>query len=157
MLPCSAYRACLSPSGLGGLARSSLHLLQHVRRQLSSASSASAAAAAAPAERTPPEPADTLEFPGGRVPFTHSMEFLGGPLTPSSPRIPCYRTLDGTGKHIPDAEVPHDLQQQDAVALYTAMAKLQVMDTICYDAQRQVSAELDDQQLACAVCLHHCC
>jgi hypothetical protein len=70
------------------------------------------------------------------------MEFLGGPLTPSSPRIPCYRTLDGTGKQLPDAAVPHDLKQQDAVALYTAMAKLQVMDTICYDAQRQVSAEL---------------
>lgn len=84
------------------------------------------------------------------MPYTHSMEFLGGPLTPSSPRIPCYRTLDGTGKHIPDAVVPHDLQQQDAVALYTAMAKLQVMDTICYDAQRQVSAELDGWLLACA-------
>lgn len=81
---------------------------------------------------------ETLEFPGGTVPFTSSMQFMGSALTPSSPRIPCYRTLDGTGRHIPDAAVPHDLDQQMATDLYTAMAKLQVMDTICYDAQRQV-------------------
>jgi hypothetical protein len=155
MLSRSAYNACLSSSSLAGLARSSVHFLQHLQHQLTSASRASAAAAAAPAQTTSQDSADTLEFPGGRVPFTHSMQFLGGPLTPSSPRIPCYRTLDGTGKHIPDAEVPHDLQQQDAVALYTAMARLQVMDTICYDAQRQVSAELDGQRLATALGFHH--
>uniref|UniRef100_A0A383WPL1 3-methyl-2-oxobutanoate dehydrogenase (2-methylpropanoyl-transferring) n=2 Tax=Tetradesmus obliquus TaxID=3088 RepID=A0A383WPL1_TETOB len=137
MLSRIVCNSSLGPSSLAQLACSSLHLLRHVQRQLSTASTASAAAAAAPAESTSQDAADTLEFPGGRVPFTHNMEFLGGPLTPSSPRIPCYRTLDGTGKHIPDAVVPHDLQQQDAVALYTAMAKLQVMDTICYDAQRQ--------------------
>jgi hypothetical protein len=142
MLSRSVYSSQLGGSSLAGLARSSLHLLQQLQRQLSSSPTASAASAAAPAESAAQDPNDTLEFPGGRVPFTHSMNFLGGPLTPSSPRIPCYRTLDGTGKHIPDAAVPHDLKQQEAVALYTAMAKLQVMDTICYDAQRQVSAEL---------------
>lgn len=72
------------------------------------------------------------------MPFSQHMQFVGGTLTASSPRIPCYRTLDGTGRHIPDATVPHDLQQQDATAIYEAMAKLQVFDTICYDAQRQV-------------------
>lgn len=136
----SAHLGCRGPAGL---ARGSLQFLQQLQRQFSSASSASAAEAAAPAGTTVQDPADTLEFPGGRVPFTNSMDFLGGQLTSSSPRIPCYRTVDGTGKQIADAAVPHDLQQPDAVALYTAMAKLQVMDTICYDAQRQVSAELD--------------
>lgn len=81
---------------------------------------------------------ETMDFPGGIVPFTSSLEFIGSHLTPSSPRIPCYRTLDGTGRHLPDASVPNDLDQQMATELYTAMAKLQVMDTICYDAQRQV-------------------
>jgi 2-oxoisovalerate dehydrogenase E1 component alpha subunit len=139
MLSHSVLSSHLGGSSLAGLARGSLHLVQQLQRQLSSSPTASAAA---PAESAGQDPNDTLEFPGGRVPFTHSMDFLGGPLTPSSPRIPCYRTLDGTGKHIPDAAVPHDLKQQEAVALYTAMAKLQVMDTICYDTQRQVSAEL---------------
>jgi hypothetical protein len=46
--------------------------------------------------------------------------------------------LDGTGKHIEEAVVPHELSQEQAMTLYVAMAKLQVMDTICYDAQRQV-------------------
>eukprot|EP00882_Tetradesmus_deserticola_P001971 GHRQ01002112.1.p2 GENE.GHRQ01002112.1~~GHRQ01002112.1.p2 ORF type:complete len:159 (+),score=41.88 GHRQ01002112.1:386-862(+) len=130
----SAHLRCSSPAQL---AFGSLQVVKQLQRQLSSASTAAAAAAAALGETNIQDPADTLEFPGGRVPFTHSLNFLGGPLTPSSPRIPCYRTLDGTGRHIPDAAVPHDLQQPEAVSLYKAMAKLQVMDTICYDAQRQ--------------------
>lgn len=79
-----------------------------------------------------------MEFPGGRVPFTTSPQFVGGVFDTSGTKIPCYRTLDGTGKHIEDAAIPHELQQDQATQLYTSMAKLQVMDTICYDAQRQV-------------------
>lgn len=79
----------------------------------------------------------SMEFPGGRVPFTTSPQFVGGVFDTSGAKIPCYRTLDGTGKHIEDAAIPHELQQDQATQLYTSMAKLQVMDTICYDAQRQ--------------------
>jgi hypothetical protein len=79
-----------------------------------------------------------MEFPGGRVPFTSAPHFIGGGFDTSGAKIPCYRTLDGTGKHIEEAVVPHELSQEQATKLYVAMAKLQVMDTICYDAQRQV-------------------
>ncbi len=72
------------------------------------------------------------------MPFTSALQFIGGAFDTSGTKIPCYRTLDGTGKHIEDAVVPHELSQEQATRLYTAMAKLQVMDTICYDAQRQV-------------------
>lgn len=81
-----------------------------------------------------------MEFPGGRVPFTSALQFIGGVFDASGAKIPCYRTLDGTGKHIEEATVPHELSQEQATQIYTAMAKLQVMDTICYDAQRQVRA-----------------
>lgn len=79
-----------------------------------------------------------MDFPGGRVPFTNTLQFIGGVFDSDHAKIPCYRTLDGSGQQIEDAMVPHDLQQQEATKLYQAMAKLQVMDTICYDAQRQV-------------------
>jgi hypothetical protein len=79
-----------------------------------------------------------MEFPGGHVPFTSTPQFVGGVYDTSAAKIPCYRTLDGTGKHIDEAVVPHELSQEQATQLYVAMAKLQVMDTICYDAQRQV-------------------
>lgn len=80
----------------------------------------------------------SMEFPGGRVPFGYTPQFVGGVFDQSTPKIPCYRTLDGTGQHIQDAMVPHELSQEQATQIYTSMAKLQVMDTICYDAQRQV-------------------
>jgi 2-oxoisovalerate dehydrogenase E1 component alpha subunit len=98
-------------------------------RQLQTSVTSQAAASAAEEE--------SMEFPGGRVPFTSALQFIGGAFDTSA-KIPCYRTLDGTGKHIEEAVVPHELSQEQATRLYTAMAKLQVMDTICYDAQRQV-------------------
>jgi hypothetical protein len=84
-----------------------------------------------------------MEFPGGRVPFTSTPAFVGGAFdtTAGAAKIPCYRTLDGTGAHIEEAVVPHELSQEQATQIYTSMAKLQVMDTICYDAQRQVGGE----------------
>lgn len=71
------------------------------------------------------------------MPYTHSLEFKGG-VFDKEPKIPCYRTLDGTGQAIPDAQVSHKVDQQLATKIYTAMAKLQVMDTLFYEAQRQV-------------------
>jgi hypothetical protein len=105
-----------------------------------------------------------MEFPGGRVPFTHAPHFVGGVFDAGAPKIPCYRTLDGTGKHIDGAHVPHELPQELATQLYTAMAKLQVMDTICYDAQRQVrrgvrvrAAVQSHKKAHCAAMPGHAC
>lgn len=80
--------------------------------------------------------ADYYDFPGGSVPFTSQMGFVGEPSAPRDP-IPCYRTLDSTGATISDAAVPHPLDQDTAVKMYQAMVKLQTMDTIFYEAQRQ--------------------
>lgn len=122
------------------LSATSLAVASHpaaaTNRSFSSTSTPVAAAAAAAAAQ---DTTDAMEFPGGRVPFTSQPEFLGGVFDTSGAKIPCYRTLDGTGKHIEEAVIPHELEQEEAIKLYTAMAKLQVMDTICYDAQRQVS------------------
>lgn len=38
----------------------------------------------------------SMDFPGGRVPFTDRLTFVGGALS-SAPPMSCYRTLDSTG------------------------------------------------------------
>ena len=78
-----------------------------------------------------------MEFPGGKVPFTPALEFRGGHFTPHQP-IPCYRTLDSGGTALEGAAAPHDPDQGTAVKLYQTMVALQTVDTIFYEAQRQV-------------------
>lgn len=135
-----------------------------------------------------------LEVPGGRVPYTPELRFLGGPDAPI-PTMPCYRTIDSTGQDVPGAHIPHPLSQvrehagaggkdmeqgryrivftlrappqpppprppaalsplppslpllpllprpslqELSLRLYGAMARLQTMDTMFYEAQRQV-------------------
>ncbi len=39
---------------------------------------------------------NSMDFPGGRVPFTDRLSFVGGAVSPSQPTS-CYRTLDSTG------------------------------------------------------------
>lgn len=52
-----------------------------------------------------------LEVPGGaRLPYTTSLDFVGGPASPM-PIMPCYRTIDSTGKDVPGARVSHELDQ----------------------------------------------
>ncbi len=41
---------------------------------------------------------NSIDFPGGRVPFTDRLCFTGGAMSPSQP-VSCYRTLDSTGMH----------------------------------------------------------
>lgn len=41
---------------------------------------------------------NSIDFPGGRVPFTDRLCFTGGAMSPSQPAS-CYRTLDSTGMH----------------------------------------------------------
>ena len=80
---------------------------------------------------------DSMDFPGGSVRFTDGLQFIGGSFS-DIPRIPCYRTLDATGQSISEAEVPHEMEEGLALRVYTAMAQLQTMDTLFYEAQRQV-------------------
>jgi hypothetical protein len=81
---------------------------------------------------------DSMDFPGGSVRFTDKLHFIGGTFS-QFPRIPCYRTLDATGQSITEAEVPHPMEEDLALRLYMAMAQLQTMDTLFYEAQRQVT------------------
>ena len=78
-----------------------------------------------------------MEFPGGRVPFTHTLRFVGGQTGAREP-MPCYRVLDSAGMAVEGAEVPHPLDRDTAVKVYTTMVSLQTVDTIFYEAQRQV-------------------
>ena len=39
---------------------------------------------------------NSMDFPGGRVPFTDQLHFEGGPIT-QRPPLSCYRTLDSKG------------------------------------------------------------
>ncbi|KAG1651395.1 hypothetical protein FOA52_008452 [Chlamydomonas sp. UWO 241] len=79
-----------------------------------------------------------IELPGGNVRLTPELSFVGGfeDLTEAT-RRPIYRTLNAAGREIPGAVLPHPLGKEDAVKMYSTMARLQTMDTMFYDAQRQ--------------------
>ncbi len=53
-----------------------------------------------------------MDFPGGRVPFTSTLAFAGGPDVRAAP-MACYRTIDSAGVDVPDASVPHPLGEQN--------------------------------------------
>jgi hypothetical protein len=104
---------------------------------------ASAAASAAPADaRPPPAAEEEAAFSGARAPFTGALRFVGGPggPPPGAGPMPVFRALDAGGGEVPGAEVPpeHDLDAAKAVAVYRTMVALQAVDTIFYEAQRQV-------------------
>lgn len=63
---------------------------------------------------------------------------LGGP-TSTAPPMGCYRTTDSSGADIAGADVPHQIGQDLATKMYSTMAALQIVDTVFYEAQRQVS------------------
>ena len=62
---------------------------------------------------------------------------LGGQTSAALP-MSCYRTVDSSGQDIKGADVPHQLGQDIATKMYSTMAALQTVDTIFYEAQRQV-------------------
>ncbi|OAY36110.1 2-oxoisovalerate dehydrogenase subunit alpha 2, mitochondrial [Manihot esculenta] len=74
-----------------------------------------------------------LDFPGGKVAFTPEMKFLS-----ESPkeRIPCYRVLDDNGQLLEHSNFV-GVTSENARKIYNDMVKLQIMDTIFYEAQRQ--------------------
>jgi hypothetical protein len=55
---------------------------------------------------------ERMDFPGGSVPFTRTLSFLGGASAqPQHAPLPCYRTIDAAGRVVEGAEVPHPLPQ----------------------------------------------
>ena len=66
------------------------------------------------------------------------LRMLGG-STSTAPPIGCYRTTDSSGADIAGADVPHQIGQDLATKMYSTMAALQIVDTVFYEAQRQVS------------------
>lgn len=80
---------------------------------------------------------EAIEVPGGRVPLTRELRFSGGAFDKGVPKMACYRALDAAGAPLSGASVPHPLGEEAAVRLYTTMARMQVMDTLFYEAQRQ--------------------
>ena len=62
---------------------------------------------------------------------------LGGPQS-TTPPMSCYRTVDSTGTDIAGADVPHQIDHALATKMYSTMAALQIVDTVFYEAQRQV-------------------
>lgn len=79
---------------------------------------------------------DHLDMPGARIPYTPKLSFVGGPDSPA-PTLPCYRTIDSQGQDVEGAHVPHPLDKDLALRMYRCMARLQTMDTLFYEAQRQ--------------------
>ena len=63
---------------------------------------------------------------------------LGGP-TSTAPPMGCYRTTDSSGADIAGVDVPHQISQDLATKMYSTMTALQIVDTVFYEAQRQVS------------------
>ncbi|CAN0928521.1 2-oxoisovalerate dehydrogenase subunit alpha 1, mitochondrial [Linum grandiflorum] len=78
--------------------------------------------------------AQVLDFPGGQVTYIPEMKFVSESNVDK--RVPCYRVLDDNGVLIPGGEF-EEVSQGVAVKMYREMVKLQVMDTIFYEAQRQ--------------------
>jgi hypothetical protein len=59
------------------------------------------------------------------------------------------------GACIVEAEVPHDIDEELALKMYETMVKLQTMDVIFYEAQRQVRAgvcHMLDELAHCGPC-----
>eukprot|EP00887_Chlorella_sp_A99_P001046 scaffold14.g1046.t1 len=95
------------------------------------------AAAGASADAAAPPAPDSLDFPGGRVPFTHELVPAGGPAAPRAP-MPCYQVINTRGEAVAGAAVPHPLDDATALRIYGTMVSLQTVDMIFYEAQRQL-------------------
>ena len=80
-----------------------------------------------------PEAPPTAAFPGARVPYTDAMEFIRKP----DALIPCYRFMGGPHDTLTEGQ-SEGMGEELAVQMYSAMARLHVMDQIMYEAQRQV-------------------
>lgn len=73
-------------------------------------------------------------YPGGaKIPFTVKLDTHDPQHTPV---MPCFRIMDEDGTIRPGAVDP-DVGRDMALRMYTTMVRLQTMDNVFYDAQRQ--------------------
>jgi 2-oxoisovalerate dehydrogenase E1 component alpha subunit len=104
-----------------------------LKRSLSSSttllSSPSATASAASAA----SPSFGVYTGGKRIEYVSSLNFNA---PEGNQTIPCFRVMDEKGQIRPDAQDPN-LSEELCVRMYTTMLRLQVMDNIFYDSQRQ--------------------
>ena len=83
-----------------------------------------------------PKPADveySADFPQGRLPFTPTLA-LHRPE--EAPRWPVLRLVSRSGDEMPGASLPA-LSEAEAREMYRTMLRLQELDTVFYNAQRQ--------------------
>ncbi|CAI0395834.1 unnamed protein product [Linum tenue] len=147
---CSAFPKSHSPNALAGKKEkeNSSALLGFWRFKSTKASAAAAVDQLYSSDEDVTNNHQGLDFPGGHVSYTHSLNFISNSSTQN--RVPCYRVLDDNGVLIPaagggsnagDFQFHHHQQplisQQTALKMYREMVRLQVMDTIFYEAQRQ--------------------
>ena len=69
---------------------------------------------------------DYIDFPGGRIPYTSSLSFVGGPDRDQQPKIPGYRTIDMLGRDVAGCQMPHPIDKEMGLRMYQCMATLQV-------------------------------
>lgn len=74
-----------------------------------------------------------IDFPGGKVGFTHEMRFIS---ESAQQRVPCYRVLDDNGELVKYSNYVQ-VSKEMAVKMYSDMVTLQTMDSIFYEVQRQ--------------------
>lgn len=85
---------------------------------------------------------ESREFPGAKsTPITTDLEFWGGVMEakPVPIPMPCFSTLQASGQPLDAAEeVAKQFTDDLALRMYQSMVKLQTVDVLFYEAQRQV-------------------
>ncbi|XP_004349331.2 branched chain keto acid dehydrogenase E1 [Capsaspora owczarzaki ATCC 30864] len=84
--------------------------------------------------KTPAEGPEMTLYPGATAPFTDKLEFLRNG-TDRGP-IPCYRIMDRTGTILDGSQDPN-FDTATLEKMYVTMSRLNVMDGILYESQRQ--------------------
>lgn len=85
---------------------------------------------------------ESREFPGAKsAPITTDLDYWGGAMDmrPVPIPMPCFSTLHASGQPIDEAEaVAKEFTDDIALEVYQTMVKLQTVDVLFYEAQRQV-------------------
>jgi 2-oxoisovalerate dehydrogenase E1 component alpha subunit len=78
---------------------------------------------------------DMLQLTGqGFVPITTEFNLVD---TADLPKWPVFRILDRNGGLLPNAQVPSHITEEEMVSYYKNMVRIQALDDIFYNAQRQ--------------------
>lgn len=123
--PCSLDSATVAQLQQRNMSRVLLGCLRAAtRRRWCARERFSSSAVLQPEVPLPEDGTEYIDFPGGRVPLTSSLDFNG--VSQATVRTSTYRTIDLVGNDVPGAQVPFPLDKATAVRIYTNMAALQV-------------------------------